>query len=272
MRPETDEPLRDPFERPGTIAVSGNEDVLQRSLFGPFLLVLYSLTLSIGMCPLALGSRSMRSALLRLVLRLEGGDFYSQTGREIMRRFHGVEIGAYSYGCFNPDHIPANVTIGRYVSIGPGVKIFLHDHPVDRLSTHPFFYNSRLGHITADAVSDSYLVIGSDVWIGANVVIVAGCNRIGDGAVVGAGSIVTRTIPDFYIAAGVPAKPIGERFPKALAAQVKGAAWWEKPLAEFLPHMETMSCSLVSQTDAYVTSGLIAPIVEQTSVVMDGLD
>lgn len=56
------------------------------------------------------------------------------------------------------------------------------------------------------------IIVGSDVWLGANVVVLRGVT-IGDGAVVGAGAVVTRDLPDYCIAAGVPARVIGHRPP-----------------------------------------------------------
>ncbi|MGV1009227.1 MAG: DapH/DapD/GlmU-related protein [Dermatophilaceae bacterium] len=54
------------------------------------------------------------------------------------------------------------------------------------------------------------VIIGNDVWLGARVIVVAGV-EIGDGCVVGAGAVVTRSLPQGTIAAGVPARPVGQR-------------------------------------------------------------
>ncbi len=233
--------------RPGR----SNPDGLRRSRFGPVLFQLYRLSRSMGGHPLAIGCRTLRRGILRLILRLEGGDFYSATAREIMSLFHGVEIGAYAYGCFDPDRIPENVSIGRYTSIGPGVRVFVHDHPLDRLSTHPFFYNSALGRLAEDTVPSGRLVIGNDVWLGADVIVVAGCRRIGDGAVVGAGAIVTKDIPDFCIAAGTPAKSIRQRFSHDIADGVRRSEWWERPVQDLMPHMPAMIRPLAGAGDSH---------------------
>lgn len=228
-----------------------NPDGLRRSRFGPVLFQLYRLSRSIGGHPLAIGCRTLRRGILRLILRLEGGDFYSATAREIMSLFHGVEIGAYAYGCFDPDRIPENVSIGRYTSIGPGVRVFVHDHPLDRLSTHPFFYNSALGCLAEDSLPSGRLVIGNDVWVGADVIVVAGCRRIGDGAVVGAGAIVTKDIPDFCIAAGTPAKAIRQRFSHDIADGVMRSEWWKRPVQDLIPHMSAMVRPLTRAGDPH---------------------
>src|SRR5436309_3265685 len=94
-----------------------------------------------------------RRVCLSLSRRLEGGDFYSRTLRDILRQYHGVSAGAYSYGeGLIPGAFPAGVTIGRYVSIAPGVRVFLRNHPLNRLSLHPFFYNRHLGWVPGDTV------------------------------------------------------------------------------------------------------------------------
>src|SRR5438128_8834208 len=83
----------------------------------------------------------LRRVWIAMILRLEGGEFYSETLRLILKHFHGVSVGAYSYGsCMVPGAFPAGVTVGRYVSVGPGVQAFRRNHPLERLSMHPFFY------------------------------------------------------------------------------------------------------------------------------------
>src|SRR5262245_35008551 len=77
--------------------------------------------------------RKWRNTAVALALRGEGGQFYSLTARRILQRYNGVGIGAYSYGeCFVPGAFAAGVTVGRYVSIAPGVRAFVRNHPVER--------------------------------------------------------------------------------------------------------------------------------------------
>ena len=90
-------------------------------------------------------SPRFRGMCMTLALRLEGGEFYSATVRRILESCHGVRVGAYSYGaCMVPGAFQPGVTVGRYVSVGPDVRVFLRDHPLDRLSIHPFFFNIHL--------------------------------------------------------------------------------------------------------------------------------
>ena len=86
-----------------------------------------------------------------------------------MSRWHGVEIGSYSYGaCFDPRLCRRGVTVGRYVSVGPNVRFLTANHPMDALSTHPFFYETHLGVVSRSTVAPGTLVIGHDAWLGAD--------------------------------------------------------------------------------------------------------
>jgi carbonic anhydrase/acetyltransferase-like protein (isoleucine patch superfamily) len=69
------------------------------------------------------------------------------------------------------------------------------------------------------------------VWIGHGAIVLAG-RSIGTGAVVGAGSVVTRDVPDYAIVAGNPARVIRQRFPDAIAARMQALAWWDWPHEE----------------------------------------
>jgi virginiamycin A acetyltransferase len=158
-----------------------------------------------------------------------------------MMRHYGVSIGAYSYGeCFVPAAFPAGVWIGRYVSVGPEVRAYLRNHPSDRLSMHPFFYNHTLGFVNRDTISTGQLIIEHDAWIGARVIITPGCSRIGLGAVVGAGAVVTKDVPDFAVVAGNPAKQIRSRFPNELCELIRASRWWEKSIGECIRYMEQL--------------------------------
>ena len=169
---------------------------------------------------------------MQLAARLERGAFRSSTMRAIMAEYHGVEIGAYSYGsCFEPGSFPSGARIGRYVSMAGGVKRRLN-HPLERLVLHPFFYNERLGYVAARTIQHHRFSIGHDAWIGENVIFTEGCTRVGIGAAIGAGSVVTRDVEDFMVVAGVPARPLRRRFDDALVEAILRSAWWDRPVEE----------------------------------------
>lgn len=206
-------------------SMSSSADGLRRSRFAPLLRSVYKL---VGCHRRWTIARYM----LLLINRMEGGAMLSATSRELMSKHHDVEIGAYSYGdCFDPATMPKGTFIGRYVSIARGVRIFLQNHPVDRLSTHPFFYEQGLNG-AAIVDEPTQLVIGHDVWIGCNAIITPGCRRVGIGAVIGAGAVVTKDVPDFAIVAGSPAKRIRDRFPIDVQQRLLASKWWLLPSTE----------------------------------------
>lgn len=209
--------------------------------------------------------RRIRGTILKLAIRWEGGEFFSATLRRILRHYHGVEVGAYSYGqCLKPGSFPWGVKVGRWASIAAGVKIFLRNHPMERLSTHPFFYNKHLGFVKKDTIETGTLEIGHDAWIGERAIITPGCRRIGIGAVLGAGSVLTKDLPDFAIAAGVPARVIRYRFPESVQDRILESRWWEHDLEDCLPYMEDM-IRPVERED-----GTLHPLLESSSIARPG--
>jgi len=127
----------------------------------------------------------------------------------------------------------SNVTTGRFCSIGQGARIGLGGHPSNFLSTHPAFYSNgtqTLLHIAASSAFEesSSVVLGNDVWIGANTLIMGGI-KVGDGAIIGAGAVVTKDIPAYAIAVGCPAKVIRYRFDEPTIGRLLALQWWNKP-------------------------------------------
>ncbi len=139
------------------------------------------------------------------------------------------------------------VKVGRFSSIADNVSVVLGNHPVDYVTTFPSFYydtSKQIGfaiHRGEPLFKDIFkypkgenfyqVVIGNDVWIGSHALIMGGVS-IGDGAVVAAGSVVTKDVEPYAIVGGVPARLIRYRFPNDIKTKLMNIKWWEKPLNE----------------------------------------
>lgn len=176
---------------------------------------------------------------LSLFLKIENGPEESETFRLICEKERNVKIGKYSYGsCFALSfNFGGYVEVGRYCSLGDNVRYIGANHPYERCSMSPYFYNKHYGFDVED-VERGRLVIGNDVWIGLNTVITKGGKSIGNGAVIGAGSIVTKDVPPYAIVAGNPAKLIKMRFSDEAIDALEKSRWWESEPNEVMKYYE----------------------------------
>lgn len=123
-----------------------------------------------------------------------------------------VSVGNGTYGGIEVlnDVSGKQLKIGAYCSIAEEVLFLLGaDHRMDCVSTFPFKYRI-LHNVKYEAVSKGDIIVGDDVWIGHRSIILSGV-KIGQGAVIAAGSVVSKDIPPYAIAGGVPAKVIKYR-------------------------------------------------------------
>jgi len=141
------------------------------------------------------------------------------------------KIGEFTYG--NPAvhdwEDGTRLEIGKYCSIAGQVQILLGgNHRHDWMSTFPF---EAHGPDTSKGKNSRWakqpgVIVGNDVWIGLNVMIMSGV-RIGDGAVIAAGSIVTKDVFPYAIVAGNPAKIVKYRFDFDTINKLQEMRWWD---------------------------------------------
>ena len=164
--------------------------------------------------------------------RWQRDPLHSLALRRWLRERYRVDVGLYTYGCFDPWRMPGPLVIGRYCSIAKTVHSAPINHPIAAISTHPVLYERQFGVVDADLHYDSPQVIEDDVWIGHNAVILPGCRRIGRGSIIGAGAVVTRDVPRYAIVAGNPARVLRQRFTPEVQAVLERSQWWQMDLAQ----------------------------------------
>ncbi|MGI6110440.1 MAG: CatB-related O-acetyltransferase [Eubacteriaceae bacterium] len=133
-------------------------------------------------------------------------------------------------------HYPVNhdrLVIGKFCSIACGAKFLFTsaNHTMRSLSTYtfPIFFDEwglDVQNITEAWDNKGDIVIGNDVWIGYEAVILSGVT-IGDGAIIGTRAVVTKDVPPYTIVGGVPAKPIRKRFDEETIVRLLALHWWD---------------------------------------------
>jgi len=159
-------------------------------------------------------------------------EIYTNKFLELEIAKYGWRIGEHTYG--RPTILGegrGNLSIGRYCSIAPNVKILLNGHNSRHTSTYPFFSLLADTQDESPKLSDPHsyskggVKIGNDVWVGIGAIICDGVS-IGDGAIIGAGCVVRENIPDYSIAYGNPAKVVRMRFPDNAIGKLLELKWW----------------------------------------------
>jgi phosphonate metabolism protein (transferase hexapeptide repeat family) len=142
-----------------------------------------------------------------------------------------VEMGDYSYVVNDADI--AYARIGKFTSIAAMTRINPGNHPMERASQAHFTYRASAYFDDAEDEESFFewrrsheVVIGNDVWIGHGAIVLPG-RCVGDGAVIAAGAVVTKDVAPYSIVAGVPGRPVRERFPAAIAKRLVALAWWD---------------------------------------------
>lgn len=145
----------------------------------------------------------------------------------------------YAYG-------PERLIIGRYCAIATDTRFLMAgaEHPTMGVSTFPFtMFGGEWAERTLDIVtgmpSRGDTVVGNDVWFGHRSTVMPGV-RIGDGAIVAAGAVVTADVPPYTIVGGNPARRIRQRFDDADVGLLLRAAWWDWPAELVTEHARTI--------------------------------
>lgn len=149
--------------------------------------------------------------------------------------------GSLGYASYVGNEAALMGKIGKYCSIASGVKVINGFHPTcEGVSTHPAFYSTKNSvglscvnedcfeeYRYADTEKRYAVVVGNDVWIGTDAILMAGVT-IGDGAVIAAGAVVTKDVAPYSIVGGVPAKEIKKRFDEEKIEDLLKLQWWNK--------------------------------------------
>ncbi|MFP4112747.1 MAG: DapH/DapD/GlmU-related protein [Spirochaetota bacterium] len=154
---------------------------------------------------------------------------YTEVGE--MSYLDNTRMGAYSYCgqlCFFQ-----NARIGAFSNIAAAVRIGPTRHPIERPTLHHFTYRRAMyGFAPNDDEAffawraEQVATIGHDTWIGHGAIIMPSVS-VGNGSVVGSGAVVTRDVPSYSIAVGVPARVVKRRFEPDVADAMERIAWWE---------------------------------------------
>lgn len=183
-------------------------------------------------------------------------------------------MGAASY---SHSPLPESVVVGRYCSIGKGLSFLDFSHPTKWLSSSVAFFrplnvrstsalSTLVDRLGKEKIGDfqrhdfdpkqglSYPIIEHDVWIGERVSLGMGI-RIGTGAVIAAGSVVTRDVPPYAVVAGVPAIVKRLRFEESVVERLLASRWWEYHFSDLQQLDVTQPENLLDRLEAMKQSG-----------------
>ncbi|MBS0245104.1 MAG: CatB-related O-acetyltransferase [Proteobacteria bacterium] len=165
----------------------------------------------------------------------------------------GPDVTVGKYSGMNESCYIARATMGAYCAIGARTALNPFNHPVDWLSTNEFQYHpnsfnwvdeyNEFRRLERTPDMFKFSSIGNDVWTGHNVNVMGGVN-VGDGAIIAAGSVVTKDVPPYAVVAGVPATIKRLRFPEKIIERLLELKWWDLELSDLsgLPFRDIERC------------------------------
>ena len=143
--------------------------------------------------------------------------------------------------------------IGKFCSIACGAKFIFNsaNHTLSSVSTYPFpiFFEEwglNIKDVAAAWDNKGDIIIGNDVWIGYEAVIMAGVT-VGDGAIIGTRAVVTKDVPPYTIVGGVPAKPIRKRFENEALDELLKIRWWDWPEEKIARNIQAIQSGCLKQ-------------------------
>ncbi|MET0133708.1 MAG: CatB-related O-acetyltransferase [Kibdelosporangium sp.] len=178
-----------------------------------------------------------------------------------------IEVGEYSYyddpgepTAFETRNVlyhygPDKLVIGKFCALAEGVRFIMNgaNHRMDGPSTFPFpiiggGWADNMDLLTGLPVRGD-TIVGHDVWLGYQVTVMPGA-RIGHGAIVAAGSVVTGDIPDYSIAGGNPATVIRTRYQQPDINRLLALAWWDWPIEHITEHIRVLMSGSIDALEA----------------------
>jgi virginiamycin A acetyltransferase len=141
------------------------------------------------------------------------------------------------------DFLEDRLIIGKFCQIASGVKCIMNgaNHPLNGASTYPFkVFGKAWAEAELAPASKGDTVVGNDVWLGHSAVLLPGVH-IGDGAIVGAQSVVTQNVEPYAIVGGNPARLIRKRFDEETIAFLLDLAWWDWPVEKITEHISLLT-------------------------------